>query len=518
METRAHYVAVGAFVLTMVFLAFVAVLWLAGKQFTSSFAHYDIYFEGPVSGLNVGARAEYNGIPVGTVSDIEIITNPEILAENGGKPIRVTIEIKSTVPVHKDSAATIQSNILSGVSYILISPGRSQELIEAKRGERYPVIRSRRATLASLAARGPQLLDKLDVIFDHVDDVLSDENRARFADTLENIRQISHDLAQHSDEIASNAGSALKAAAGLFTNLDSSFSKQGGPADQLSAALEKAGVALADFDKLAKDLDDTNRQLSGAVQDLRPGVRNFSQHTLGNVDALVSEMRQFISGLSRLTSQLERDPQRSAVWRPPRRIPAEMTRHLRLWWGAAAAIALLAVGGCAKMFTQEPRPLYRLSAPAPANMNLPHTNAQIIVVAPYAPEGLDLRRIAVVRASNGLDYLADGDWADRTPAMVRARFWSRRSRTTRRRRRGRSRHSRSARRFCHRGRSASLRGGIRFAGWHGRGGADGVRGAGGEAGQDTRAQDPRADPHHRPRTRGGQRDSADRRRLQPGDG
>ncbi|MBV9551705.1 MAG: membrane integrity-associated transporter subunit PqiC, partial [Alphaproteobacteria bacterium] len=50
----------------------------------------------------------------------------------------------------------------------------------------------------------------------------------------------------------------------------------------------------------------------------------------------------------------------------------------------------------------------------------PHTDAQIVVDAPYAPEGLELRRIAVVRAANGLDYLADGDWADRTPAMIRA--------------------------------------------------------------------------------------------------
>jgi phospholipid/cholesterol/gamma-HCH transport system substrate-binding protein len=310
METRAHYVAVGAFVLTMVFLAFVAVLWLAGTQFSTSFAHYDIYFEGPVSGLNVGARVEYNGIPVGTVSDIEIVTDQAILAENGGKPIRVTAEIKSTVPIHRDAAATIQTNILSGVSFILIAPGRSPELLEARRNERYPVIRSRRATLASLAARGPQLLDKLDVILDHVDDLLSDENRARFSSTLENVRQITANLSQHSEEIASNAGGALKAASALFSNLDNSYSKQGGLKDQLSVGLDKASVALTDFDKLSRDLDDTNRQLAGAVQDLRPGVRNFSQHTLGDVDALIAETRQFVSGLSRLASQLERDPQR----------------------------------------------------------------------------------------------------------------------------------------------------------------------------------------------------------------
>jgi len=303
METRAHYVAVGAFVLAMVFLAFVAVLWLAGTQFTSSFAHYDIYFEGPVSGLNTGARVEYNGIPVGTVSDIEIVTDPTTLAANGGKPIRVTTDIKSSVEIKKDAAATIQTNILSGVSFILISPGKSDELVTAHRGERYPVIRSRRSTLSSLTARGPQLLDKLDVILDRVEDVLSDQNRQAFGAMLDNLQKISSNVEQHSEEIAANAGEALKQASALFASLNKSYSDPNGLKDQLSAS-------LGDFDKLAKGLSDTNRDLQGGIQDLRPGIRNFSQHTLGDVDSLIGEARQFISGLGRLTNQLEHDPSR----------------------------------------------------------------------------------------------------------------------------------------------------------------------------------------------------------------
>jgi phospholipid/cholesterol/gamma-HCH transport system substrate-binding protein len=310
METRAHYAAVGAFVLATLFLAFVAVLWLAGTQFSTSFAHYDIYFEGPVTGLSTGARVEYNGIPVGTVSDIEIVSDPEILAENGRKQIRVTIEIKSNVAIKKDDAATIQTNILSGVSYILLEPGKGTDLIEAHHGERYPVIRSRRSTFSSITARGPQLLDKIDVILDHVDDVLNDDNRKAFAATLDNIQKITAGLAAHSDEIASNAGDALKSAASLFTNLDKSYSTPNGLKDQLSGVLDKGSVAVVDFDKLVKGLSDTNRDVVGAVQDLRPGLRNFSQHTLGDVDALIAEFRQFVSGLTRLSSQLERDPSR----------------------------------------------------------------------------------------------------------------------------------------------------------------------------------------------------------------
>ena len=69
METRAHYVAVGGFVLAVVTLAFVAVLWLGrvelgGGQFT----RYDIYFKGAVTGLSEGSAVLYNGVRVGRVA------------------------------------------------------------------------------------------------------------------------------------------------------------------------------------------------------------------------------------------------------------------------------------------------------------------------------------------------------------------------------------------------------------------------------------------------------------------
>lgn len=76
--------------------------------------------------------------------------------------------------------------------------------------------------------------------------------------------------------------------------------------------------------------------------------------------------------------------------------------------------------GCAGLLTKPPRPLFQLSAPTDIPANLPHTSAQIVIDAPYSPEGLEARRIAVVRSQNGIDYLADGDWADRTPNMVRS--------------------------------------------------------------------------------------------------
>jgi phospholipid/cholesterol/gamma-HCH transport system substrate-binding protein len=300
METRAHYVAVGAFVLTMVALAFVAVLWLARAELTTQYARYDIYFTGPVTGLRQGAAVEYNGVPVGKVVDVRI--DPANVER-----IRVTVEIDQDVAIKTDARAAVESNILSGVSYIQIVKG-TQEAPEvtAKAGERYPVIKSHRSRLASVAARGPELLDKLNETADRFNELLDRKNRDAFAATLNNLRAFSGGLADRNKDLAqlvANANAATQTLASLLDNVNRSYSGPGGLDQRLSGA-------IADFDRLAKNLTDTNRQLQLALQDVRPGLRNFSQQTLGNVASLVAEARQVVSGLTRIAAEIERDPSR----------------------------------------------------------------------------------------------------------------------------------------------------------------------------------------------------------------
>jgi phospholipid/cholesterol/gamma-HCH transport system substrate-binding protein len=300
MEIRAHYVAVGAFVLLMVVLAFVTVLWLARGELTTQQARYDIYFGGPVTGLREGASVEYNGVPVGKVLEVRI--DPASV-----EYIRVTVELDSSVVIKADAKANVETNILSGVSFIEIAGGTQEApVLVAKEGERYPVIASRRSRLANVYARAPQLLDKLNETMERVNDLLDEKNRKAIAETLENIRAFSSDLGSRDKDLAELAGNAKTAVLTLnklLDNIDRSYAGQDGIADRLTGA-------LGDIDRVAKNLGDTNRQLQGALQDLRPGIRTFGQQTLTDVGSLVTEARQFISGLSRLASGLERDPSR----------------------------------------------------------------------------------------------------------------------------------------------------------------------------------------------------------------
>ena len=295
METRANYVAVGAFVLAVVALGFAAVLWLARAQLATQYATYDIYFTGPVSGLRAGASVEYNGVPVGRVTDIQI-------SRDNVEQIRVTIAIETSVVIKQNAAASLESNLLSGVSVVQIVGGtRDAPVLVAEAGQRYPIIRSRRSSLASFYARAPQLLAKLDETADHLNELLDDKNRHAIADSLANLRKITADLAD--TDLAANANTAVLDLTALLRHVDRSYSDPGGLGEGLASG-------IADFERLAKSLNDTNHQLQLAVQDARPGVRAFSQRTLSDVGDLVSEARQLISGVGRLIAGIDRDPSR----------------------------------------------------------------------------------------------------------------------------------------------------------------------------------------------------------------
>jgi phospholipid/cholesterol/gamma-HCH transport system substrate-binding protein len=46
------------------------------------------------------------------------------------------------------------------------------------------------------------------------------------------------------------------------------------------------------------------------VNENRPGLRDFTQRTLTQVNALLAQTQQFVAGLSRLTSEIEQNPTR----------------------------------------------------------------------------------------------------------------------------------------------------------------------------------------------------------------
>jgi phospholipid/cholesterol/gamma-HCH transport system substrate-binding protein len=301
METRAHYVAVGAFVLAVIVLGFVAVLSLGRVEFTQDLKRYYIFFKGSVTGLSKGSLVQYNGITVGRVIDVRV--DPDDLEK-----IQVTVEIdQNLVPIKTDARAFVDTNLLSGVATIQIRGGtRDAKDLDPEPGHRYPVIAAGSSVFQRVTEAGPQLLDRLTVVADSLNAVLSEQNRQAVTDSLQNMRTITGAFvapSQEVGELVANANATVLEMKSLMSHIDQSYASKGGLRDQASQALN-------DFDRLAKNLVDTNHQLQQVLQENRGGLHEFTQATLTQVSNLVSDMQRFIAGLSRFVASVERDPAR----------------------------------------------------------------------------------------------------------------------------------------------------------------------------------------------------------------
>ena len=301
METRAHYVAVGIFVLVVIFAGFVAVLWLGRLEFRQELKPFYIFFRGSVAGLSRGSAVQYNGIPVGRVRDIRV--DKDNVAQ-----IQVTAEIdENLVDIKTDALAYLETNILSGVSIIQIRGGTQQAaILEPMPGHRYPVIKSGQSEFEAVKASLPELLGDLKRATHSLNELLDEKNRRAVADSLQNLRTVTAAFADHSQDIGvilDNANAAVVEAKSLLQNVDQSYMAHGGLKDQLSQTLK-------DYDRVAANLRDASRELQLLLGENRAGIHRFVQTTLPGVDDLVNDAQQLAGNLNRLAEQLQRDPTR----------------------------------------------------------------------------------------------------------------------------------------------------------------------------------------------------------------
>lgn len=111
----------GMFVLIGI-VAFTATIYFVGKQknlFGSTF-HLNSHFKN-VSGLEVGNNVLFSGINIGTVSEIQLISDTSVV-------VRLLIEKGVQKFIKKDALASIGSDGLMGDKVLVINPGTSSKI------------------------------------------------------------------------------------------------------------------------------------------------------------------------------------------------------------------------------------------------------------------------------------------------------------------------------------------------------------------------------------------------------
>jgi phospholipid/cholesterol/gamma-HCH transport system substrate-binding protein len=274
METKANYVAVGAFVLACAIGFVVTVLWLAGVQYSQEYAYYQAYFKGAVTGLGKGTAARYNGIEVGRVTDLEF--DPK-----DPQRVIVTMQVQPNLNIRENSVASIESQGFAGAAFVEITGGTaSSPLLVAHDDQRYPVIATKPSTFAELQQSAPELVAKLNTAASRLNDMLNDDNRRAIGHILANLEETTQVIARRSADIDSAISSANK-------SMDN-FNKASA---RFETTLDQVNLTVTKYGKLA---DDADAFVTG------DGLAQLSD--------LVGEARRLVANLTELTDQLNRTP------------------------------------------------------------------------------------------------------------------------------------------------------------------------------------------------------------------
>jgi len=190
METEKYYFRVGAFCLA-VLAAFVYYLIVFGGEEQRDMKRYAVYFDNSVAGLTRGAPIKLKGISVGIVDDIRFISR-------ASDRILVVADIDEMAPIRTDTVATIAFQGITGTAYLSLEntspPGAPPVFLTRIKGEKYPVIASRKSDLQEVLSNAPDAMGGVIKAAEQVQKLLSDRNieaaQAVLAEAAGSLREI----------------------------------------------------------------------------------------------------------------------------------------------------------------------------------------------------------------------------------------------------------------------------------------------------------------------------------------
>ena len=95
MNSQSYKTTVGAVVLGGLALLVLGIILLGGGRLFSNDLEYVLYFDGSVSGLTTGAPVVFRGVPMGSVTRINLVANAR--DSNVTIPVYVRIDERSFV-------------------------------------------------------------------------------------------------------------------------------------------------------------------------------------------------------------------------------------------------------------------------------------------------------------------------------------------------------------------------------------------------------------------------------------
>jgi phospholipid/cholesterol/gamma-HCH transport system substrate-binding protein len=288
-EANRNYVAVGAFVLSMLAAAVVWFAALSGVAVSTD--RYFILWDN-VMGLKPGTQILFEGYQIGLIKKIE--RSPD--ADSGGPNYRVEIEVDKGWPIPVSATAETTAPSFLAALVVNIEAGDSDAILEPGN-----VIRSKEpgdllAAAGDAMSKISEVLDfmmpKIEEITNSVNSVLSDEN----AEQIQSMLQTMNDRIKEilSAENAENVGR-------ILTNLSNVSQDMSALTSGLQTTKAQVDDILATIDGL---IDGNSDDVGQSLADLQAALEAVSRH----IDAITSNLEDTTRNAKEFSEQIRKDP------------------------------------------------------------------------------------------------------------------------------------------------------------------------------------------------------------------
>ena len=245
------YFKVGTFAVIVLLVSWWGIKWLGGQNILLTNNTYYVYYD-DVTGLMESSRVKLRGVEVGNVRSITLLdSNVEV-------EISIDAEYADMIPAN--SVAEIGSAGLMGGMEVYIIQGDSEEIMQD--GGTFEG-RMRPDMIGSLADKGGELLDGLNVTVENINTLLGD-NSEGIGLLISNLESVTASI----DQMLAASGSDIEEAIDNLNTFTTTLAENTTRIESMLANLENFSGELADADlvgQLTATVDSLNAVL-GTLQ------------------------------------------------------------------------------------------------------------------------------------------------------------------------------------------------------------------------------------------------------------
>ncbi|KTD44746.1 MlaD family protein [Legionella parisiensis] len=284
MEAKTNYTIVGVVVLILLVGLVATMLWLSVGFNQKKYTTYTVYMHEAASGLTNDAPVKYNGVQVGYVKEIK-------LNQNDPRQVEILLNIEEGTPVTTSTYATLNSQGITGVTYIGLSASTSNLTpIPQMPGEPFPVIPSKPSVFNQLDSILKKVSEDVGVVSDEAKRIFNEENAKHIRHILANVDYLSGDLARN--------GKNLKV---LMDNLAKT-------SRDFPHMLAELRVGISKFNAMAESLSQAGDSVSKTMGTGKNAIDKISQEGLPPAVILLRRLNTISANLEKVSSEMRQNP------------------------------------------------------------------------------------------------------------------------------------------------------------------------------------------------------------------